>query len=96
MTSEEAKKQFNNIDFKSMNDKVVISMMEIVQLPSPDEAYILFHNISERFTHDELAFLTANHIAEKFKNMLMEVNTKMGGKPMTSSGFEEFFNNLRK
>lgn len=96
MTSEEAKAQYNNIDFKAMNQKIVVSMMEIVQLPSPDEAHTLFHKVIERFTHDELAFLTCNHIAEKFRDILARMGEQQSNKPIMGSNFEEFFNNMKK
>lgn len=95
MSSEEAKILYNNIDFKSMNERVVISMMEIVQLPSPDEAHTLFHKVLERFTKDELAFLACTHIAESFKDILSRMNQAKAN-PQMGASFDDFFKNFFK
>ena len=96
MTSEEAKVKYNSIDFKSMDERIIVSMMEIIHLSHPEEAYTLFHKVIERFSKDELAFLACTHIAEKFKELLDSFNKQKENKPILGSSFDDFFNNLKK
>lgn len=95
MTEEENKERYKNIDFQALNAKVVNSMMEVVRLPSPEEAHTLFHKVKERFTEDELVFLTCTHIAESLKKILEKVESEFG-KNNNPTNFEKFFNNLKK
>jgi hypothetical protein len=98
MTNEEHRKQYDCIDFTALNHKVITSMMDIVQLPSPDESFTLFCKVKERFTEDEMAFLVCTHVAEKFRDILQKMATsgKMNDTPLTAEGFERFFNNMKK
>jgi hypothetical protein len=70
MTLEEDKKIYENLDFKAINKKVTESMMDILKFPGAESGHLLYHNIKERFTTDEMAFLTSVHVAESLKDIL--------------------------